>query len=170
MTIEEAKKIIDMCADAVKKGDGEDAKIYVNKEYVLSILDMVERTPQITWPDDPYPYPWYPTQPWTHPTDPGVTWKDRFIYKKTTDGTGDDAPGKWIPCRESPANPLTPYCTTGSDEELRRLREITTADSSQNTENITAYSSISEEPTNLYKEKFTTAGKVRETSEGTHTV
>ena len=168
MTIEEAKKIINMCADAVKKGDGEDAKIYVNKEYVLSILDMVE--PQTIYPYPDYPGTNIPSYPW-NPNSPGTTWTDKFIYyKKTTDGTGDDAPGKWVPCRESPTNPLTPYCTTGSDEELRRLREITTADSSQNTENITAYSSISEEPTNLYKEKFTTAGKVRETSEGTHTV
>ena len=92
MNIEEAKKVIEMCADAVKKGDGEDAKIYVNKEYVLSILDMVERAPQITGPDDPYPYPWYPTQPGTHPTNPDVwppTWPQVW-YKDHTDGSNPD--------------------------------------------------------------------------------
>ena len=95
MNIEEAKKVIEMCADAVKKGDGEDAKIYVNKEYVLSILDMVERAPQITGPDDPYPYPWYPTQPGqpgTYPVDP-MGWPPGYPqvwYKDHTDGSNPD--------------------------------------------------------------------------------
>ena len=40
MTIKEAIKVIDMCADAVKNNAND--KIYVNKEYVLSILEMVD--------------------------------------------------------------------------------------------------------------------------------
>lgn len=80
MTITEAKKIIEMCADAVKKGDGDDAKIYVNKEYVLSILDMVESVPSGFQPGiEPITTPVWP------PTWPQVWYKD---------GTGEpESPG-----------------------------------------------------------------------------
>jgi len=44
MTISEAKKIIDMCEDITTKSDGS-AKTYVNKEYVMQILDMVDIIP-----------------------------------------------------------------------------------------------------------------------------
>ena len=171
MTIEEAKKIIEMCADAVKKGDGEDAKIYVNKEYVLSILDMVERTPQITWPDDPYPYPWYPTQPGPYnPLDPGVTWKDRFIYKKTTDGTGDDAPGKWVPTPEPP-KPWEPWCnTTGQPPAEPDIHVFATHDTSMNDNDSVTTGINGTTPTHQYKEEFTTTGPIKETTDGTHTI
>lgn len=79
MTITEAKKIIEMCVDAVKKGDGDDAKIYVNKEYVLSILDMVESIPNTNLPDH---------QPWTYPTDPNIwppTWPQVWYGKDGTE-------------------------------------------------------------------------------------
>lgn len=84
MTVLEAKKIIEMCADAVKKTDGDDTKIYVNKEYVLQILDMVEPyTPILpnchgnnddlnkTWPTIPptWPQVWYKND--TDAPDPG---------------------------------------------------------------------------------------------------
>ena len=82
MTIEEAKKIIDMCVDAVKKGDGEDAKIYVNKEYVLSILDMVETPINIPGTNIPQLDP--ATSPVWPPTWPQVWYKDH------TDGSNPD--------------------------------------------------------------------------------
>lgn len=111
MTITEAKKIIELCADAVKKTDGEDAKVYVNKEYVLQILDMVEEPAPIIWPEPDYPYPW-------HPTNPGVTYTDgHWVWKKISTGTGDDAPGNWHLVYEKGPDPYTPYCddfnTTG---------------------------------------------------------
>lgn len=109
MTITEAKKIIDMCIDAVKKTDGDDVKIYVNKEYVLSILDMVEEPAPITWPEPDYPYPWYPTNP-------GIIYKDsnHWVWKKVSTGTGDDAPGKWVPAIEPGPDPYSPYCDNSS--------------------------------------------------------
>lgn len=148
MTISEAKKIIEMCADAVKKGDGEEAKVYVNKEYVLQILDMVDPsfvqpTPsQIgtgtgEWPsnirewhpDDFYPYGW-----------PKISYKTE--PKSPTDIYG---------------NPV-PYC--GND--------VNSTGSNPN-EHATVITSAGNEPTHQFKEQFTTAG-VHEATEGTHTV
>ena len=103
MTILEAKKIIELCVDAVKKTDGEDAKVYVNKEYVLQILDMVEETPHLGWPDIPS-FPW-------NPCNPLVTYKDNhWVWKKVSTGTGDDAPGEWHLFYEKSPDPYTPYC------------------------------------------------------------
>lgn len=39
MTIEEAKKIIGLCSDRITDND----KDYINVDYVLSILDMIDR-------------------------------------------------------------------------------------------------------------------------------
>ena len=75
MTITEAKKIIEMCADAVKKGDGEEAKIYVNKEYVMSILDMVDDY-KVQPGIDPITTPVWP------PTWPQVWYKDGTAPEK----------------------------------------------------------------------------------------
>lgn len=58
MTIIEAKKVIEMCADILKKthSDGKEG-LYVNREYVLNILDMVnEDVHQEISPPEPGPY------------------------------------------------------------------------------------------------------------------
>lgn len=103
MTITEAKKIIELCADAVKKTDGEDAKVYVNKEYVLQILDMVDENPHLDWPDIPS-FPW-------NPMSPGVTYTDgHWVWRKISTGTGDDAPGEWHLVYEKGPDPYTPWC------------------------------------------------------------
>ena len=127
MTITEAKKIIEMCADAVRKTDGDDAKIYVNKEYVLSILDMVEESAPITWPD--YPYPWNPTQP-------GITYKDsdHWVWKKVSTGTGDNDPGEWHLFYEKGPDPYTPYCGDMNSTGQNPTPEVHVTASTPNTE------------------------------------
>lgn len=111
MTITEAKKIIELCADAVTKTTGEETKVYVNKEYILQILDMVEQVPSVP------SYPDVPSFPW-NPINPGVTYTDgHWVWKKISTGTGDDAPGNWHLVYEKGPDPYTPYCddfnTTG---------------------------------------------------------
>ena len=177
MTITEAKKIIEMCADAVKKGDGDDAKIYVNKEYVLQILDMVEIFPRLDYPDIPS-FPWNPTQPWITHTD------GQWVWKKVSTGTGDDAPGEWHLFYEKGPDPYTPYCddpnSTGyrpgqpdvhviCDDTVKFTKYANVNTSAENTSNVTI-TNDSTTPTHLYKEKFTTTGSIRDTSDGTHTL
>lgn len=184
MTIEEAKKIIEMCADAVKKGDGDDAKIYVNKEYVLQILDMVESsnggiTTIPTYPGTcPCPgndeinkaYPaWPPTWP-------------QVWYKTSPDGPSDPGPGfEKVPWWVWYKNPMGDFTcdanSTGSkpqdadivmtSADLHKFAESHT--NPEDVKNVTI-TSDSSEPTHLFKEKFTTAGPIRDTSEGTHTI
>lgn len=40
MTINEAVKVIEMCTDTVKR-IGDDNRIYINRDYVISVLNMV---------------------------------------------------------------------------------------------------------------------------------
>lgn len=63
MTVDEAKKIIELCNDTISEND----KVYVNKEYVFKILDMIETytsskeeyPSNINWdPKDYYPFGW----------------------------------------------------------------------------------------------------------------
>lgn len=42
MTVKKAKKVIELCTDVYKRGFESDEKTYINKDYVLSILDMVK--------------------------------------------------------------------------------------------------------------------------------
>jgi len=42
MTIKEAKKIIEMCTDVIKRGYNSEEKSYINKDYVISVLEMVD--------------------------------------------------------------------------------------------------------------------------------
>lgn len=42
MTIKEAIKIIELCTDSVKRGSLSEEKTYISKDYVISILDMVD--------------------------------------------------------------------------------------------------------------------------------
>ena len=164
MTITEAKKIIEMCADAVKKGDGDEAKIYVNKEYVLSILDMVEIFPRLDYPDIPS-FPW-------NPMNPGVTYTDgHWVWRKLSTGTGDDAPGEWHLVYEKGPDPYTPWCGdisgTGHqpwqpdvhvscDDTVKFTKYANTYTSAENTSNVTI-TNDSTTPTHQYVEKFTTA-------------
>ena len=160
MTITEAKKIIEMCADAVRKTDGDDAKIYVNKEYVLSILDMVEEPAPITWPD--YPYPWNPMQP-------GVTYKDsdHWVWKKVSTGTGDNDLGEWHLFYEKGLDPYTPYCgdinSTGQNPTpeihvtAADLSKAAYHDTSMNPNDGTITTAQNNIPTHQYVEKFNTA-------------
>ena len=173
MTITEAKKIIEMCADAVKKGDGDDAKIYVNKEYVLQILDMVESVPSGFQPGiEPITTPVWP------PTWPQVWYKD---------GTGEpESPGpgfEKVPWWVWYKNPLGDFTcdsnSTGSKpkdadivvttagDNLTRFAEVHSKP--EDYKNVTI-SSESSEPTHLFKEKFTTSGPIRDVTDGTHTV
>ena len=183
MTITEAKKIIEMCADAVKKGDGDDAKIYVNKEYVLQILDMVESSNGgiTTIPTYPGTYPGndeirdkaYPAWP---PTWPQV-W-----YKTSPDGPSDPGPGfekvpwwvwykDWneVTCgpNSTGSKPQDANVVVTSTTDLHKFNESYT--NPEDVKNVTI-SSESTEPTHLFKEKFTTTGPIRDTSEGTHTI
>lgn len=178
MTISEAKKIIEMCADAVKKGDGDDAKIYVNKEYVLQILDMVESNnsgiiPMPTYPGNDEINKTYPVWP---PTWPQV-W-----YKTGPDGPSDPGPGfekvPWWVWHKNPCGDFT--CdsnSTGSKPQdpnviVTSADPHTFASAMTNPEDVknTTITSNSGEPTHQFKEQFTTAGPVREATEGTHTV
>ncbi len=43
MTVNEAIKVIDMCADTVKYRRDDSDNIYVNKDYVLDILKMIDK-------------------------------------------------------------------------------------------------------------------------------
>lgn len=181
MTISEAKKIIEMCADAVKKGDGDDAKIYVNKEYVLQILDMVESDNDgiITIPTFPGTSPnndeinkAYPAWP---PTWPQVWYKD-------DSSAPDPGPGfekvPWWVWYKNPWGEVT--CgpnSTGSkpqdadvvmtSSDLHKFNESHA--NPEDYKNVTITSG-STEPTHLFKEQFTTGGIARDTSEGTHTI
>ena len=180
MTITEAKKIIEMCADAVKKGDGDDAKIYVTKEYVLQILDMVEpytsTLPNCPGNNDDLNKTWPITTPNWPPTWPQVWYKD---------GTGEpESPGpgfEKVPWWVWYKNPLGDFtCDANStaskpqdadvvvtSADLSKFNEVHT--NPEDVKNMTI-TSDSTEPTHLFKEKFTTAGPVRDTSEGTHTI
>lgn len=162
MTITEAKKIIEMCADAVKKGDGDEAKIYVNKEYVLSILDMVEIFPRLDYPDIPS-FPW-------NPMNPEVTYRGQgqWVWRKVSTGTGDDTPGTWQLIYEKNPDPNTPWCGdisgTGynphqndisvSCDDFKKYAKTYT--SAENISNVTI-TNDSNTPTHQYVEKFTTA-------------
>lgn len=182
MTITEAKKIIEMCADAVKKGDGEDAKIYVNKEYVLQILDMVESTNDgITT---------IPTYPGTCPGNDEInkaypawppTWPQVW-YKDGTDAPESPGPGfekvPWWVWYKNPLGDFTCDATSSGSKPQDADVVVTSADPTKFAEvhskpedykNVTITSG-STEPTHLFKEMFTTAGPVRDTSEGTHTI
>lgn len=144
MTALEAKKIIEICTDIIKRDDVE----FINKEYVLQILDMVDSSfiqptlPQIgigtgeqpsnirEWrPDDFYPYGW------------------PKIYYGNKPGCPTDIYGNPVPYCGDNAN-----STTGNPNE-----------------HATIITSDSGEPTHLFKEKFTTTGPLREAAEGTHT-
>lgn len=168
MTIEEAKKIIDMCADAVKKDND---KVYVSKDYVLQILDMVETVPSGFQPGiDPITTPvWPPTWP-------------QVWYKTNEDGPADPGPGfEKVPWWVWYKNPLGDFtCDANSTGSKPQDADIvmTSADLSKFNEahtnpedykNVTI-TSDSTEPTHLFKEKFTTAGPIRDTSEGAHTI
>ena len=171
MTITEAKKIIEMCADAVKKGDGDDAKIYVNKEYVLQILDMVEAVPSGFQPGiEPFTTPvWPPTWP-------------QVWYKTNEDGPSDPGPGfekvPWWVWYKNPMGDFTCDATSSGSKpqdadvvvtstDLHKFNESHT--NPEDVKNVTITSG-STEPTHLFKEQFTTGGIARDTSEGTHTI
>lgn len=172
MTITEAKKIIEMCADAVKKGDGDDAKIYVNKEYVLQILDMVEpytsTLPNCPGNNDDLNKIWPPTWP-------------QVWYKDSPD-VSDPGPGfekvPWWVWYKNPLGDFTCDATSSGSKPQDADIVVTSADSTKFAEvhskpedykNVTITSG-STEPTHLFKEQFTTGGPVRDTSEGTHTI
>lgn len=168
MTIEEAKKIIEMCADAVKKTDGDDAKIYVNKEYVLSVLDMVETAPSGFQPG---------IEPITTPSWP-PTWPQVW-YKTDNDGPSDPGPGFekvpwWVwykngnefTCNSTGSKPQYPDIVMTSSDLTKFAESHTNAG---DVKNVTITSN-STEPTHLFKENFTTAGTVKETTDGTHTI
>ena len=171
MTISEAKKIIEMCADAVKKGDGDDAKIYVNKEYVLQILDMVEAVPSGFQPGiEPFTTPvWPPTWP-------------QVWYKTNEDGPSDPGPGfekvPWWVWYKNPMGDFTCDATSSGSKPQDADVVMTSSDlhkfneshaNPEDYKNVTITSG-STEPTHLFKEQFTTGGIVRDTSEGTHTI
>ena len=173
MTITEAKKIIEMCADAVKKGDGDDAKIYVNKEYVLQILYMVEsNTGGITT---------IPTCPGTCPGNDEInkaypnwppTWPQVW-YKDSTDEPESPGPGfEKVPWWVWYRNGYEFTCDANSTGSKPQDADVvmTSADLTKFNEahanpedykNVTI-SSESSEPTHLFKEKFTTAGPIKD--------
>jgi hypothetical protein len=153
MTITEAKKIIEMCADAVKKGDGDDAKIYVNKEYVLSILDMVESVPSGFQPGiEPITTPVWP------PTWPQVWYKDS-TGEPESPGPGFEKVPWWVWYK----NPMGDFtCDSNSTGSKPQDADVVVTSASGHVDDS--------EPTHLFKEKFTTTGPIRDTSEGTHTI
>ena len=65
MTKDEAKKILQLATDTITNGD----KIYIDRSYVLAILDMIDTTPLELQPgtdkgNSPvWPPVWPPTQP-----------------------------------------------------------------------------------------------------------
>lgn len=103
MTVNEAKKILEMSTDTIRKIN-DDRSEYINKDYVLKVLDMIEETPHLDYPDIPS-FPW-------NPMNPGVTYdgKGQWVWRKISTGTGDNAPGEWHLVYEKEPDPYTPYC------------------------------------------------------------
>jgi len=161
MTITEAKKIIEMCVDAVTKTIGEETKVYVNKDYILQILDMVETPVGPSWPDIPS-FPW-------NPMNPGVTYTDgQWVWRKLSTGTGENDPGEWHLIYEKGPDPNTPWCgdingtgynphqndiSVSCDDFTKYARTYTSA---ENINNVTITDNVNT-PTHQYVEKFTTA-------------
>ena len=80
MTIEEAKKIIEMSTDIIESKD----KLYVNKDFIFKIMDMITLPPNVTCPRDNINFPINEpaVSPNWPPTWPQVWYKDDLGKKK----------------------------------------------------------------------------------------
>ena len=185
MTITEAKKIIEMCADAIKKDND---KIYVNKEYVLQILDMVETVPSGFQPGiEPITTPVWP------PTWPQVWYKDSTgePEKPESPGPGFEKVPWWV-WYKNPFGDFT--CDINSSGSKPQDANVVVTSEGGHVDDATRYANMDSsmyrdtgvsttlhskmdsmhindsEPIHQFKEKFTTSGPIKDVTDGTHAV
>lgn len=107
MTKSEAKTIIEMCADVmpVTSAQNNEPTVYVNRDYVLKILDMIDENKIEVTPSYPTNIPGvsYPKYPW----EPQVWYRDKETPHVPTDIYGNPVPY----CNTTGQNPEQPIHT-----------------------------------------------------------